>query len=71
MAANTFWNYLYFRRRDFRLVFWYSVGYSILVAGLVCVLLYTDAAVAIAFGGYAAYLIYALALFYSGWKLNS
>src|SRR5689334_21050329 len=31
MIANTVWNYVYFRMRDLRLTFWYSVAYTVLV----------------------------------------
>ena len=70
MAANAFWNFVYFRLRDLRLTFWYSVGYACLVAVLLVALLRTDNIAAIVFAIYAAYLPYALALFYRIWKLN-
>lgn len=71
MAANAGWNYVYFRRRDLRLAFWYSVGYAVLVAGSLPVLLQADALAALGFALYAAYLPYALLLFYRTWRLNT
>jgi tryptophan-rich sensory protein len=70
IAANALWNYIYFRRRDLRLVFWYSVVYALLVIALIAVLIPADPVAAAAFGFYAAYLPYALTLFYRTWKLN-
>lgn len=70
MVANTFWNYLYFRRHDLRLVFWYSVVYAILVVFLLGILWLTDRVAALGFVVYVAYLPYALTLFYRTWKLN-
>lgn len=71
LAANAFWNYIYFRRHDLRAVFWYSVAYSGLVLVLIPVLLIADRVAALAFSVYAAYLPYALAVFYRTWKLNA
>jgi tryptophan-rich sensory protein len=70
MVANTLWNYFYFRQRDLRVVFWYSVGYSPLVFALLMSLLPTDFAAAIGWIVYVAYLPYALYVFYATWKLN-
>jgi hypothetical protein len=70
MTANTLWNYLYFRRHDLRFVFWYSVGYSALVVGLLLSLLRSDFGAAVGWIAYVAYLPYALWLFYKTWKLN-
>ena len=70
MAANSFWNYLYFRRRDLRLVFQYSAVYAVVVVFLLVALLRADLPAALPFVLYAAYLPYALVLFYRTWKLN-
>lgn len=70
MAANTFWNYIYFRIRDLKLAFWYSVGYLPLAGALVISLLRSDFVAAIGFIFYIAYLPYALWLFHTTWKLN-
>jgi tryptophan-rich sensory protein len=70
LAANTFWNYIYFRRHDLRLVFWYSVGYAVLAVALLIALLRADVTAASVFGFYVIYLPYALVLFYRTWKLN-
>jgi tryptophan-rich sensory protein len=70
MAANTFWNFIYFRLRDLRLAFWYSAVYVLLAVALLVVLLKTDFVTALAFAAYVLYLPYALLLFYRTWKLN-
>jgi tryptophan-rich sensory protein len=70
MTANTCWNFVYFRRHDLRLAFWYSVGYVPLTVALVIALLRVDTTAAIGFIAYVAYLPYALWLFYKTWKLN-
>src|SRR5205823_14484029 len=70
MAANSFWNYLYFRLRDLRKVFWYSVGYSVMVVVLLASLASIDKISAFGVGIYVAYLPYALALFYRMWQMN-
>lgn len=70
MAANTFWNFIYFRLRDLRLAFWYSAVYVLLAIALLVVLLKTDFVTALAFAAYVLYLPYALLLFYRTWKLN-
>jgi tryptophan-rich sensory protein len=71
MGANSFWNYLYFRRRDLKSVFFYSVCYAVVAWILFFVLLIADRLAALAFGIYAVYLPYALALFYRTWRLNT
>jgi tryptophan-rich sensory protein len=53
IAANSFWNYIYFRRRDLRLAFWYSVLYALLVIALIAVLIPADPVAAAAFGNRA------------------
>jgi tryptophan-rich sensory protein len=70
MATNTFWNYIYFRLRDLRLAFLFSVLYVPLAIALLVALLETDLVSAFAFGAYVLYLPYALLLFYRTWKLN-
>src|SRR5438270_9793176 len=34
LISNSFWNYIYFRRRDLRLAFWYSIAYAFLIVAL-------------------------------------
>jgi tryptophan-rich sensory protein len=70
MLANTFWNYIYFRMRDLKLAFWYSLAYSFIFAILIVTLFRTDRSLGLAFSAYAAYLPYALLLGYKTWKLN-
>jgi tryptophan-rich sensory protein len=70
MAANAFWNYFFFRRKDFRLSFWYQAPYAaVAIAFLGCVAP-VDGAVAVVFGIYLLYWPYALAWTYEVWKLN-
>ena len=71
MAANTFWNYLYFRKRDLRVVFWYSVSYTVFPVALLASLIQVDMISAIGFALYVLYLPYALWLFRATWKLNA
>jgi tryptophan-rich sensory protein len=71
MAANSFWNYLYFRLRKLQAVFQYSAGYAVLACVLLISLAITDKIAAIAFAIYVLYLPYALMLFYRTWQLNN
>jgi len=70
MAANGFWNYFFFRRRDFRVSFWYQVPYlGLAVAFLWCVAR-VDAVVAAIFGAYFVYMPFAAVWVYQVWKIN-
>jgi len=70
MALNTTWNYVYFRRRDLRMAFWYAAGYAVVAVALEVVLIRVDVVLALAFAAYVAYLPFALVLFYRTWKMN-
>jgi len=71
MAANTVWNYIYFRLRNLKLAFWYSVGYSAFAGTVLLVLIEVDHRAALALATYVAYLPFALLLSYRTWKLNT
>jgi tryptophan-rich sensory protein len=70
MAANAGFNWVFFKRRDFRAAFYYYFPYGALVAVLIWLLARIEAAPAIAFAAYACYLPYALFWSYRVWKLN-
>jgi tryptophan-rich sensory protein len=70
MAANAAFNWLFFRRRDFRASCYYFLPYAVLVFALIALLGRIDASAAIAFVVYACYLPYALFWSYRVWKLN-
>jgi tryptophan-rich sensory protein len=69
-ASNAAWNYLFFRRRDLRLGFWFFLPYALIVAVLIFVLAIVDFRSAISFGAYGAYLPYAAWFTYQVWQLN-
>jgi tryptophan-rich sensory protein len=72
MASNAAWNWLFFRRRDFRLSFFFFVPYSALVAALLFTLLQLGDWLPIALCAiYMLYLPYALAWTFRVWKLNA
>lgn len=70
MAANVGWNFIFFRRRDLGLSFWFFLPYTLLVLGLVYTLSRVDLVSATIFMIYLLYLPYALAWSYRTWKLN-
>lgn len=71
MAANTFWNFVFFRLRDLRAAFWYSIIYCVLAIALLMSLLGLDKSTLLAFSAYVAYLPYAVLISYRTWKLNA
>jgi len=71
MAANAAFNWLFFRKRDFRASFWFFVPYAVLVAGLIALLSRIDLPSMAAVAVYAAYLPYALAWSLFVWRLNA
>lgn len=70
MAANAAFNWVFFKRRDFRASFYYFFPYAVLVFALIALLGQIDALAAGAFVAYACYLPYALFWSYRVWKLN-
>jgi tryptophan-rich sensory protein len=72
MASNAAWNWLFFRRRDFRLSFFFFVPYSALVAAFLSTLVQRgDWLPAALWAIYTLYLLYALAWAFRVWKLNA
>ncbi len=70
LAANAAFNWIFFKRRDFRASFYYYFPYLALVATLIALLMQVDTLAAAMFLAYACYLPYALAWSYRVWKLN-
>lgn len=70
MVANALWNYFFFRRKDYRLSFWYQAPYAAVAIAFLWCAAPIDRAVAVAFGIYMLYWPYALAWTYRVWKLN-
>lgn len=71
LAANAFWNYLFFRAKNFFACLVLSLGYGILVVVLLMMLARIDRTSAFVLLPYVAYLTYAGRLQYSIWRLNS
>ncbi len=70
MTANTAWNFIFFRWKDFGLSFWFFLPYTALVLALVYTLSRIDLASATIFVIYLLYLPYALAWSHRTWRLN-
>jgi len=70
MAGNAGWNWIFFRRKNLRLSFWFFVPYSLLAGAVLWSLMQADALAAGVFALYVAYFPYALAWGYGVWKLN-
>jgi tryptophan-rich sensory protein len=70
MSGNVAWNFIFFRRRDLELSFWFFLPYSILILVLLYALSQIDRVSAEIFLIYFLYLPYALAWSYRTWKLN-
>jgi tryptophan-rich sensory protein len=70
MSCNSAWNFIFFRRRDFALSFWFFLPYTILVLALVFNLSRVSVVGTAIFVVYLLYLLYALAWSYYTWKLN-
>jgi len=71
LAANAFWNYLFFRARNFLACLVFSLGYGLLVVALLLLLAAVDRTSAFVLLPYVAYLVYAGRLQYALWRLNS
>lgn len=70
MIANAVWNFIFFRRKDFGLSFWFFLPYTITVVALVYTLSRIDFLSAMIFVIYLLYLPYALVWSHRIWKLN-
>lgn len=70
LAANAGFNWVFFKRRDFRMAFFYYFPYLALVATLIWLLTRIDLTTALVFAAYACYLPYALYWSYRVWKMN-
>ena len=71
MAANAFWNFLFFRAQSLYQSFVLSIWYAVLVIVLFAFLIQLDKAAMWAFIPYLLYQVYALRWGYGLWKLNS
>jgi translocator protein len=70
MAANAFWNYLFFRRRSPRAGYLAFFPYALLALLLIIVLLFADRLGAWIFLPYLGYMVYALWWSRRVWQLN-
>lgn len=71
MAANAFWNLLFFRLRALRLAFYYSLVYGLMVLAFVALAAPLDRVTVGLWAIYAAYQVYALTLLHALARLNS
>ncbi len=71
VALNAFWNVLFFRAKNLRATFVFSMCYSVIVIGCWYCLSQFDHLAAFVFGFYVFYLAYANVLGYRLWRLNS
>jgi benzodiazapine receptor len=71
LAANAFWNYLFFRAKNFLACIVLSLGYGVLVVALLVMLARIDRISAFVLLPYVAYLAYAGRLQYSILRLHS
>ena len=70
MLINTYWNVLFFRRRDLRLSFVAGAWYSLLTVALWVLLWRTDMSAMLWLTPYIVYLPYANAFGYAVWQMN-
>ena len=70
LAANAFWNYLFFRAKNFFACLVFSLGYGVLIVALLLLLAKADRPSAFVLLPYAAYLVFAGRWQYSIWRLN-
>ena len=70
MAANAFWNYVFFRRQNLFLSFFAFIPYPLIAVALFFVLRKFESIAAWFFLPYLIYLSYATLLCYKYWKLN-
>lgn len=70
MSINSFWNYLFFRKKDVRASFVISLPYCILALGLTGLLFRLDSFAAWAVLPYVVYLGYGAWWGYNLWRLN-
>jgi translocator protein len=71
VALNAFWNVLFFRAKNLRVTFVFSMCYSVIVTSCWYCLSRFDHLAAFVFGFYVIYLVYANVLGYRLWRLNS
>ena len=71
VALNAFWNVLFFRAKNLRATFVFSMCYSVIVIGCWYCLSQFDHLAAFVFGFYVIYLVYANVWGYRVWRLNS
>lgn len=71
VVLNAFWNVLFFRAKNLRATFVFSICYSVIVIGCWYCLSQFDHLAAFVFGFYVIYLVYAHVLGYRLWRLNS
>ena len=71
VVLNALWNVLFFRAKNLRATFIFSLCYSVIVIGCWYCLSQFNHLVAFVFGFYVIYLVYANGLGYRLWRLNS
>ena len=70
LGANAFWNYLFFRARNLRSSFRFSLAYTVLAVIVLGLLVVVDRVSAYIFLPYVGYLAYANVFQYRLWQLN-
>jgi len=71
VVLNAVWNVLFFRAKNLRATFLFSLSYSIVVITCWYCLLQFDSLAASVLGPYTVYLLYANIWGYRAWRLNS
>jgi len=71
LAANAFWNYLFFRAKNLAATFYFSLAYGVVAIALLVLLSMIDRTSALVLLPYIAYLPYAGVFQYLLWRLNS
>jgi benzodiazapine receptor len=71
VVLNALWNLLFFRAKNLRATFFFSLSYSIVAIACWYCLLRLDALAASVLGVYAVYLLYATVWGYRLWRINS
>ena len=70
LGANAIWNWIFFRKKDYRLSFVFFLPYLILAAALAAVLRIIGSPLLRWYALYLAYLVYATWWGYRVWRLN-
>ena len=71
ILCNGWWNYLFFRAREFQRAWRFALGYTASAFALAVVMIYIDKELALLFLVYALFLVFGAWWSYSVWHLNT